>query len=273
MHASPAPSALLPAVPDYVTALAHDLRSPLTSVLFLVDSLRSGSAGPLTAAQKRQLNLVYVAAFGLCSVANDLLEASRAQDPTTGIIGNARPVAFSVAETLYGVRDIVLPIAEEKNVELLLETPAVDGRIGYPAALGRVLLNLVSNALREAEDGRVEITARDVGDEHVEYRVSDTGPGIAPEMLARLFEPVRSARSQPREAFCSAGLGLAICRRLVEAMGGELHVESHPGRGTSFVCTLSQPSVPSGRAVAERVVTVAAHAWADQQPPAPYAGS
>lgn len=247
---------LLPEVPENLAALAHDLRSPLTSVLFLVDSLRSGTAGPLTAAQQRQLNLVYVAAFGLCSVANDLLDAARDGTAGSGIMGGARPAPFSIAETLFGVRDIVLPIAEERDVALRLATPETDGRLGHPSALSRVLLNLVSNALRETQDGRVEIVVRDVGGDRVEYRVTDTGPGLEPAALARLFDARCSAPSRPRDALSSAGLGLAICRRLVEAMGGELRVESEPGRGTTFFFTLLQPAVSPGRGSMERTIPI-----------------
>lgn len=223
-----------------ITAFAHDLRSPLTSILVLVDALRSGSGGPLTDVQARQLRLVYAAAFGLCSLANDLLDAWKTQVTGVDMLGEAEPVAFSVAEVMFGVRDIVLPIAEEHGIELRLGLPRVDARLGYPAPLSRVLLNLASNALRETQEGYVEMLVREHPCDRLEYVVRDTGPGIDAKVLAALGGGGTPDAFTPGGVVSRTGLGLTICRRLVAAMGGTMHVDSQPGLGTSISCTFTQ---------------------------------
>ncbi|MFL5538282.1 MAG: sensor histidine kinase, partial [Longimicrobiaceae bacterium] len=193
---------------------AHDLRSPLTSILFVAGSLREGQSGPLTAAQRRQAGIIYSAALGLVSMATDLVEISRA-----GPDDDRAP--FSVRAVMESVRDVVAPLAEEKRVELRLGPPQVDHRQGDAAALGRVLLNLAVNALHSTEDGWVEITAEADGDRRLRFQVLDNGPGIEPERLSTLFSPFRPRVRRPGFGFSGTGLGLGICRRVVAQMGGE----------------------------------------------------
>ena len=127
---------------------AHDVRSPLTSILFVAGSLREGTSGPLTAAQRRQAGIIYSAALGLVSMATDLVEISR-----VGPDNERAP--FSVRAVMQSVRDVVAPLAEEKRVEVRLFPPEGDHRQGDAMALGRVLLNLAVNALHSTEDGWV----------------------------------------------------------------------------------------------------------------------
>jgi signal transduction histidine kinase len=220
-----------------VVEVVHDMRSPLSSILFLVDYLRRKNSGPLNSAQERQLNLIYSAAFGLGCLVSDVVEMARGGDRL--VDGRAFP--FSIAEVIHEVRDIVVPVAEEKG--LVLETSATgrDPRVGYAAAIGRVLLNLTTNALKYTEQGRVSITAEPRSETRVELAVADTGPGIPEHVLAQLYQPFRPSCSPGGSRFSNAGLGLAICRRLVELMGGELRVETGPGRGTRFSFELDLP--------------------------------
>ncbi|MGH7592804.1 MAG: sensor histidine kinase, partial [Gemmatimonadales bacterium] len=111
---------------DLIVEVAHDLRSPLTSILFLAETMLHGRSGPLTPLQERQLGLVYSAAFGLNAVASDVIELVRGGDRLVG----RELQAFSIAEVLEAVRDIVLPIAEEKGLELRFEGPEIDRRHG-----------------------------------------------------------------------------------------------------------------------------------------------
>jgi signal transduction histidine kinase len=104
-----------------------------------------------------------------------------------------------------------------------------------------VLLNLTTNALKFTDRGVVELTAIDVGPDRVELAVRDTGPGIPPEAMEALFQPWRRAKLVPRYSLSSTGLGLAICRRLVAAMGAELKVDTRPGWGTRFHFELELP--------------------------------
>lgn len=222
---------------ELIVEVAHDLRSPLTSILFLSETLRRGQSGDVSELQRRQLGLIYSAALGMVGLASDLMELAQGGDRLV----EPTPAPLSVSEVFSSVCDIVRPLAEEKHVSLRVLPPPADQRIGHSAALSRVLLNLVSNALRYAEDGFVEITARGRGRSHLEFSVRDSGPGIAPEARAALFEPFHRRRPDDRYGFSGAGLGLAISRRLVHAMGGELEYESNPGWGTRFFFGLEMP--------------------------------
>jgi signal transduction histidine kinase len=222
---------------EHLMEIAHDLRSPLTSILFLAETLRRGQSGPINDVQHRQLGIVYSAALGLTSVVSDVIELARGGNR----LMEKEPSPFSVMETLESVRDIVRPISEEKGLTMRLLPPAGDRRLGYPVALSRVLLNLTSNALKFTDEGSVEILARAKGTTRVEFSVRDTGNGIKPDVLATLYRPFRRTRTRNRYAFSGSGLGLAICRKLVEAMGSELQLESNPDWGTRFFFELDLP--------------------------------
>lgn len=222
---------------ELVVEVAHDLRSPLTSILFLAETLLRGRSGPVTAIQERQLGLVYGAAFGLNAVASDVVELVRGRDRLTDL----EPMPFSLVDIFESVRDIVRPIAEEKGLEIQLTPPDRAYRIGYPVALNRVLLNLTTNALKFTEEGIVELGASEVSERGVEFWVRDTGRGIPPKAMALLFEPFRRRQREREYAFSGSGLGLSICRKLVESMGSELRVSTELGKGTRFAFTLDLP--------------------------------
>ena len=222
---------------ELVVEVAHDLRSPLTSILFLAETIQRGQSGPVSDLQHRQLGLIYSAALGLSTMASNVMELAR---------GGARladedAAPFSIAETFESVHDIVSPMAEEKGLTIRLLPPANDRRLGVPHALNRVLLNLTTNAIKFTEEGFVELVGEAKSLTRVEFTVRDTGHGIAPQALETLYHPFRKAPQGDRYAFSSTGLGLALCRRLVAAMGAELQVETRPDWGTKFFFELDLP--------------------------------
>jgi signal transduction histidine kinase len=219
---------------EAVIEIAHDMRSPLSSILFLVDTIRRGQSGPLNALQERQLGLIYGAAFGLSTLASDAIDAVRGHRLLDG-----KPAPFSITETMLGVCAIVRPIGEEKALALTPTFPARDGRLGYAQAIARVLLNLTSNALKFTQRGSVSIGCSELSGTEVEFWVSDTGTGIPDSVIAVLFDSFRPGTSGVR--FSSAGLGLAICRTLLEAMGSTLKVETEMNSGTRFSFRLTLP--------------------------------
>lgn len=228
---------LSPASMNMVVEIAHDLRSPLTSILFLSQTLRLGQSGEINELQHRQLVLIYAAALGMVALASNLIELAQGEDQLL----EQNPAPFSVAEILESVCDIVRPIAEEKKLSLRVLPPAVDHRIGFASALSRVLLNLITNALQNTEEGFVEISVRPRGASVLEFSVRDTGPGLPEESQQAMFEPFRRVRKGSRFGFSGSGLGLAICRRLLAAMGSELQYETAPGWGTRFYLELELP--------------------------------
>ena len=215
---------------ELLAEVVHDLRSPLTSILFLAETLEGERSGPVTDLQRRQLRLIYSAALRLSVVAGDAIELARGGD----MLGTEEATPFSVTELLDGLRDIVRPIAEEKGLAIHVTPPTRDRRVGRPVALHRVLLNLVANALKFTHQGQVDLVAKEVGPTRIEFSVRDSGPGIAAGAIATLFRPFRRARAEQRYRFSSTGLGLAVSRRLVAAMGTELQYETNAGQGTRF---------------------------------------
>jgi signal transduction histidine kinase len=223
---------------ELLVEVGHDLRSPLASILFLAETLRKGQSGEVNAVQERQLGLIYSAAFGLSTVASDVIAFARGGDRLI----DPKPEAFSVLAILRAVQDIVLPLAEEKKLTVKLTPPDVDFRVGHPGALNRVLLNLTTNALKFTSSGFVEISVKSLAPSRLEFSVRDTGRGIPPQVMSSLFDPFR--RRDPGDyAFSSAGLGLSICRKLVSAMGGTLGVETSDTNGTRFFFELELPVV------------------------------
>ena len=227
---------------ELVVEVAHDLRSPLTSILFLAETLQRGRSGPLTQVQERQLGLIYSAAFGLSTVASDVIELARGGDRLVDL----EPIPFSITDIFESVRDIVLPIAEEKGLAVNLSPPDADYRIGHPVALSRVLLNLTTNALKFTNEGFVEVRGTNLGGSRIEFSVRDTGRGIPPQAMASLYEPFRRRQRQAEYAFSGSGLGLSICRKLVEAMHSTMQVETESGQGTRFYFALELPRASHG---------------------------
>jgi signal transduction histidine kinase len=173
----------------------------------------------------------------LSSVASDVIELARGGDRLVDL----DPIPFSVTDIFESVRDIVLPIAEEKGLGVRLSVPERDFRVGHPVALSRVLLNLTTNALKFTSEGYVEVVGKQGTGDEIEFAVRDTGRGIPPQAMATLFEPFRRRQKQGEYAFSGSGLGLSICRKLVEAMGSELKVDTAPEYGTRFYFMLSLP--------------------------------
>ena len=222
---------------ELVVEVAHDIRSPLTSILFLAETLQRGRSGAINEIQERQLGLIYSAAFGLSAMASDVIELARGGDRLVDL----DPIPFSVTDILESVRDIVLPIAEEKGLAVRISPPNSDFRIGHPVALSRVLLNLTTNALKFTDEGHVEVLARQSTRTGLEFSVQDTGRGIPPQAMNTLFLPFRRRVKSGDYKFSGAGLGLSICRKLVEAMGSELKVSTSPEAGTRFYFELDLP--------------------------------
>jgi signal transduction histidine kinase len=218
---------------DAVVAIAHDIRSPLCSILLLVDALRRAEKMSPNPIRERQLGLIYGAAFGLSTTVSNLIGAARGDGLVQG-----EPMPFSVSETMHSVSAIVQPMCEEKGIPLGIEFPENDARIGHASAIQQSLLNLASNALRYTDAGSVAMGCSEVSADRVEFWVEDTGPGIPDEVLERLcygFPP-----EGVKLRFSSAGLGLAIVRTLVEAMGSTLQVDTGDD-GTRFSFVLSLP--------------------------------
>jgi len=220
--------------------VVHDMRSPLNAILLLAEQLRSGRSGPLVDIQARQMDLVHSAAFGLTTLADDVIELAHGGNRLV----DERPMPFSLSSVLKVVGDLVQPLATEKRITLTATGPEADVRVGHRVAVGRVLLNLTTNAVKFTEQGSVTISCEPRSRTKLEFSVTDTGRGIPADALPTLFDPFRQRANRSEYAFSSAGLGLSICQQLVQAMGGELKVETELGKGTRFSFVLDLPISP-----------------------------
>jgi signal transduction histidine kinase len=223
---------------DLLVEVIHDLRSPLTSILFLAETLQRGQSGDVNEVQYRQLGLIYSSALALSTIVSDAIELARGGNE----LADTEVTPFSVTELLESALTIVRPLAEEKGLALRMVAPEHDRRLGHPVALSRVLLNLTTNAIKFTEHGFVEIACEERPGDRVVMSVQDTGPGVNPEALASLFQPFRRARDRAGYCFSGTGLGLAISRKLVEAQGSTLKLETRPGWGTRFFFELDLPA-------------------------------
>ena len=215
---------------ELVVELAHDLRSPVAAILALTELLEGGvGASPLNEGQRRQLGLIRSAALSLTTTASDVMALARRGG---GLVGG-QPIPFSIGGVLRDVQAMLSPIAEQRGLDLVIRASGREGRVGHPRAVGRVLLNLATNALRYTREGRVEIVVRARSGDQVEFTVSDTGPGLPPEGEVRPDGETRT--------FSTSGLGLTICRRVLRELDSALHCESKPGTGTRFWFELDLP--------------------------------
>ncbi len=223
---------------DLIASVSHDLRTPLASTRALIDAVADGVATDRET-EERYLSSASRELAHLSRLVDDLFELARIDAGALQLTLEEASLHDLISDTISSFQ----PQAERRGVRLVGEVSGdVDPVLANPPRLQRVLHNLLSNAIRHTPaDGTVALRARPEGDE-VRVEVSDTGEGIAPEDLPRVFErSFRAERSRTRaeeEDTPGAGLGLAIARGLIEAHGGTMDVESDLGRGSRFRFTL-----------------------------------
>jgi signal transduction histidine kinase len=222
---------------ELIVDVAHDMRSPLGSILFLAEQIRRGRSGEVTPVQERQLGLIYGAALGLSTMASDVMDLARGGEKLV----QQAPMPFSFPGIFRAVQDMVLPMAEERGLVLRFETGITEARVGHGQAIQRVLLNLVTNAVKFTTAGEVAVLATAVSATRVRIEVRDTGRGIPEAVLGTLFDAFRRRLKPGEYVFSSAGLGLSICQNLVRAMDSELLVESVIDVGSAFQFELELP--------------------------------
>ncbi|MEM1180408.1 MAG: two-component regulator propeller domain-containing protein, partial [Acidobacteriota bacterium] len=214
---------------------SHELRTPLFAMTGITESLIEGKSGPLPEAVKADLETVASSGHRLAHLMDDLLDYSKLRSSRFAL--HTKPVP------LHALADVVLtlakPLLRGKKVQLQNGIPPeLDPAEADEHRLHQVLLNLVGNAAKFTEHGHIQIEARRHGDDQLLVVVRDTGIGISPEAQGQIFAPFAQADASTRRSFGGAGLGLAICRQLVELHGGRIWVESEPGAGSSFHFTL-----------------------------------
>jgi signal transduction histidine kinase len=220
---------------DFSAMIAHDLRSPLHTIIGASEMMKDGLLGPLNEDQKNWLDRIKNNATGLINLVSDFLDVSKLE---SGRIELSR-AEINIADLVHNTLQNFAPLATSKNITL---TCAVDESM-FPIhadrrRLDQVLTNLVSNAVKfTGSGGAIEVRLR-TDTEGLRVEVEDSGVGIPHDEIETLFQKYRQVKSLTVPAQEGTGLGLVICKMIVEAHGGKIWVDSEEGKGAVFTFTL-----------------------------------
>jgi signal transduction histidine kinase/ABC-type amino acid transport substrate-binding protein/DNA-binding NarL/FixJ family response regulator len=242
VEATTAARAAVSARSSFLAMMSHEIRTPMAGVLGLVELMANT---PMDREQARMLGMVQDSAGSLLQILDDVLDFSRIESGRLDL--DLR--AFDLRAVADNVMGLFSARAHEKGVRLYA---TIDWRLagthqGDAVRIRQVITNLVSNALKFTEAGHVELRIELAGEEHgiqrIRININDTGIGIEPRQLARLFQPFVQAEDSISRRFGGTGLGLSICQRLAQMMGGEVRVSSTRGQGTTSTLELPLPVV------------------------------
>lgn len=224
---------------DLVLNVSHELRNPLATIRAHVDTLRAENGeAPTEEKRKRYLDVLSRETDRLASLVDELLTLASADSGQLQLeVG-----AVNAVEVATQVHDAMAPLAwRERHIQLLCKTDGTESVLADRRRLVQVLMNLVRNAITHTpEGGLVAIEVKPAEDGPVQLIVSDTGPGISPEEIQKIFERFYRTDASRSRSTGGFGLGLAIAREMVDAMGGRISVDSTPGQGSRFTVTLSR---------------------------------
>lgn len=236
----------------FLAAMSHEFRTPMNAVIGLSDLLLDA---PLANEHWRHVRTINESARGLLGMLNEILDFAKI-DAQKLTLSHA---PFDLQNLARSIIDMLRPQANKKSLDLILEMSSdIPKNVnGDDARIRQALVNIVSNAVKFTERGsvtlRIDSRPLENNQHEITFRVQDTGIGMAPDVLERLFRPFEQADATVARRYGGTGLGLSICKQIVKAMGGDIHVESEVGRGSVFSFKLPLEARTS---VAARTVSV-----------------
>jgi two-component system sensor histidine kinase/response regulator len=223
---------------EFLANMSHEIRTPMHGVIAATELALNEEMPPKT---EHYLKLIQSSAYSLLGIINDILDFSKIEADKLDI--ERHP--FLLDEIIDRITDVFMSEAARKRIELLvdIDLEAPNALIGDPLRLQQILKNLVSNAVKFTEIGgtilvKVKESEKSADRTTLTFSVKDTGIGIAPKYLSRLFKPFSQVDTSSTREYEGTGLGLSICKRLVEMMGGRIWVESELGKGSTFGFTV-----------------------------------
>lgn len=220
----------------FLAMMSHEIRTPIHGILGLAELLRQRS---LASTDRQYVEAIAKSGRMLASIVSDILDYSKIEAGSLEL----DETMFSVSAVIDDVFGMVLPLATHKlELRLSLEVPQLPVLFGDEGKLRQILLNLLGNAVKFTESGEVRMAVRESAAESAQillrFEVADTGIGVAAGKIQSIFDPFTQSDGSIARRYGGSGLGLSICRRLVERLGGEIGVESRLGEGSRFWFTV-----------------------------------
>jgi signal transduction histidine kinase len=233
----------------FLSYMSHEFRTPLASITSIASILLAGMDGPLTAEQQKQIHFVQSSVRELTEMVDDLLDLAKVEAGRISI----SPEWFEMVDLFSALRGMFRPIISGSAVSLIFEeTTDVPRFYTDDKKLSQILRNFVSNALKFTVQGEVRVSARPLPGDLVEFAVTDTGIGIAPEHLPALFADFVQIDTRAQRRLRGTGLGLSLARKFAELLGGRVGVQSTEGKGSRFHVVIPRHYSGGGNPVAVR---------------------
>jgi signal transduction histidine kinase len=215
----------------FLSYMSHEFRTPLASITSVTDILLGGLDGPLTSEQQKQMKFVQGSVRELTEMVDDLLDLAKVEAGRISI----SPEWFEMVDLFSALRGMFRPIIGNNAVALILEEPeSVPRLFTDDKKLSQILRNFISNALKFTMEGEVRVTAQLRDENWIEFAVTDTGIGIAPEHLSTLFSDFVQLDTRIHKRLRGTGLGLSLAKKFSELLGGQVFAESELGKGSRF---------------------------------------
>ncbi|WWW34604.1 ATP-binding protein [Stenotrophomonas rhizophila] len=219
----------------FLSYMSHEFRTPLGSILSMTRLLEDGMDGPLTDEQRRQVRFISASTSELREMVDDLLDLAKIEAGRITI----SPAWFDLMDLFSALRGMFRPLVEGDQLDLLFEDPpALPMLYTDDKKLAQILRNFISNALKFTPNGQVVVSARMQGEDSVRFSVRDTGIGIPAELQSTLFEDFVQVDTPLQKRLRGTGLGLSLCKRFAELLGGHVGVDSVVGEGSDFYVVL-----------------------------------